>query len=69
MAYHCVKQCHFYKKTCDKCGEFSTFPNKPGSNGQIADHDCLQVVKQKLKEERENAAILKEQNEALLKCL
>jgi len=58
MTYHCVKQCHFYKKSCEKCGEFSTFPNKPGCSDQIAEHDCLQVVMQKLKEEREKVALL-----------
>lgn len=58
MTYHCVKQCHFYKITCDKCGEFEAYPNRPGGSNKIADHDCLKVLMQALKEEREKVAKL-----------
>lgn len=67
MTYHCVKQCHFYKVTCPKCGLFEAFPNRPGGPNKIEDHDCFELLKQALKEEREKVARLTAENEELKK--
>lgn len=59
MEYHCLKQCKLFKIECEICEEAS-YPNDPERGGLGIDgHDCVQVLKRKLKEAREEIAMLK----------
>ena len=48
MDYHCFVQCKKFAVECKVC-EFQAFLNDPKAPS-FADHDCVQTLKQKLKE-------------------
>ena len=58
MDYHCMKQCKYFKITCENCEE-EVYPNDPERGGKgIEGHDCVQVLKTNLKAAREEIARL-----------